>query len=204
MEYKTFSIGEDTIEIPIPGSYKDCFNLIQSDLHRTKDEGGGILKILLKSFISRRTAFHLWLRLAQYKNGFFYPYCNIRYELIQKKYGIHIPSRTLIGYGLYLGHYLGICINSSTIIGNNVNLLQFTTIGAIEGKAAIIGDNVYIGPNTCLVENITIGNNCTIGAGSVVTKDVPKNATVAGVPAKVLNYNNPGRFIGNPWGETKS
>ncbi|MBR2863193.1 MAG: hypothetical protein IKB97_06515 [Bacteroidaceae bacterium] len=198
MDYKTFPIGEDIIEIPIPRSYKDCFHLIQSDLHRT-NSGGGIFKILLKSFISRRTAFHLWLRLAQYKDGFFYPYCNIRYELIQKKYGIHIPSKTLIGYGLYLGHYLGICINGSTIIGNNVNLSQFTSIGANEGKAAIIGDNVYIGPNTCLVENITIGNNCTIGAGAVVVKDIPKNATAVGVPARILHYEQAGRFIGHPW-----
>ena len=166
--------------------------------------GGGILKILLKSFISRRTSFHLWLRLTQYKDGFFYPYCNIRYELIQKKYGILIPSKTLIGYGLYLGHYLGVCINGSTIIGNNVNLSQFTSIGANEGNAAIIGDNVYIGPNTCLVENVKIGSNSTIGAGTIVTKDIPKNATVAGVPAKVLNYNNPGRFIGNPWIKRKN
>ena len=40
-------------------------------------------------------------------------------------------------------------------------------------------------------------NNVTIGAGSVVVKDLPDYATVAGVPAKVLNYNNPGRYIAN-------
>ena len=43
--------------------------------------------------------------------------------------------------------------------------------------------------------NVHIGNNVTIGAGSVVTKDIPDNATVAGVPARVLNYNNPGRYV---------
>lgn len=48
---------------------------------------------------------------------------------------------------------------------------------------------------TCIVENVHIGNNVTIGAGSVVTKDIPDNATVAGVPARVLNYNNPGRYV---------
>lgn len=63
----------------------------------------------------------------------------------------------------------------------------------------MIGDNVYIGPNTCIVENVTIGNNVTIGAGSVVTKDIPDNATAAGNYAKVLNFNNPGRYVGNRW-----
>lgn len=50
-----------------------------------------------------------------------------------------------------------------------------------------------------MVEAVCIGNNVTIGAGSVVTKNIPDNATAAGNYAKVLNYNNPGRYIGNPW-----
>jgi serine O-acetyltransferase len=51
----------------------------------------------------------------------------------------------------------------------------------------------------CIVENVIIGNNVTIGAGSVVTKDIPENATVAGNYAKVLNYDNPGRYIQDKW-----
>ena len=80
-----------------------------------------------------------------------------------------------------------------------MNLSQFTTIGSNEGKAAHIGNNVYIGPSVCIVENVKIGNNTTIGAGSVVTKDIPNNATAVGNYAKVINYNNPGRFILNRW-----
>lgn len=100
---------------------------------------------------------------------------------------------------MYIGHGFGIVVNSSAIIGNNCNLSQLTTIGANDGKAAVIGDNVYIGPNVCLVENVHIGNNVTIGAGAVVTKDIPDNATAAGVPAKVLNYDNAARYINNKW-----
>lgn len=110
---------------------------------------------------------------------------------------IVINRKTKIGYGLYIGHGGPIVINPSTVLGNNINLSQFVTIGSNEGHAAVIGDNVYIGPNCCLVEKIYIGNNVTIGAGSVVTKDIPENATVAGNYAKVLNYNNPGRYIQN-------
>lgn len=116
---------------------------------------------------------------------------------LSRKYGLQIPRNTQIGYGLYIGHGIGIVINPTTIIGNNCNLSQFTTIGSNHGKAAIIGDNVYIGPSVCIVENVIIGNNVTIGAGAVVVKDVPDNATVAGCPARVVSYKTPGRYIHN-------
>ncbi|MCI8674186.1 MAG: serine acetyltransferase [Lachnospiraceae bacterium] len=112
---------------------------------------------------------------------------------------IQLPRQTQVGYGLYIGHGGPVVVNSSTIIGNNCNLSQFTTIGSNEGQAAIIGDNTYIGPNVCIVENVKIGNNVTIGAGSVVTKDIPDNATAVGNYAKVINYDNPGRYIKNRW-----
>ena len=106
-------------------------------------------------------------------------------------------GKTIIGYGLYISHGGPVVVNPSTVIGNNCNLSQFVTIGSNEGKAAVIGDNVYIGPNTCIVEDVCIGDNATIGAGSVVTKDIPSNATAAGNYAKVLNFNNPGIYIQN-------
>ena len=92
-----------------------------------------------------------------------------------------------------------IVISERTIIGNNVNLGQFLNIGTNHRTPAIIGDNVYIGPHVCIVEDVIIGNKSTIGAGAVVVKDVPENATVAGVPAKTLNYNNPGQYIYRPY-----
>jgi serine O-acetyltransferase len=83
-------------------------------------------------------------------------------------------------------------VNPTTIIGNNVNLSQYMTIGENSGgQAAIIGD-VYIGPNVCVIDNVHMGNNVTIGAGSVVTKDIHENATAIGNYAKVINYNNAG------------
>jgi serine O-acetyltransferase len=120
------------------------------------------------------------------------------------KYGLQIYPQTKIGYGLYIGHGIGIIISPSAEIGNNCNLSQFTTIGTNHKKAAIIGDNVYIGPSVCIVEDINIGNNVSIGAGAVVVKDVPENATVAGVPAKILNYKDPGRYVNNRWERNES
>ena len=112
---------------------------------------------------------------------------------------LDIDLRAKIGYGLYIGHNGPVVISGTAQIGNNCNLSQFTTIGSNDGHAATIGDNVYIGPNVCLVEDVVIGSNVTIGAGSVVTKDIPDNATAAGNYAKVLNYRSPGRYIKNPW-----
>ena len=112
---------------------------------------------------------------------------------------IQLDSHATIGYGLYIGHDGPIVVHPTAVIGNNCNLSQFTTIGSNENHAATIGDNVYIGPNVCIVEDVKIGNNVTIGAGSVVTKDIPDNATAVGNYAKVINYNNPGRYITNRW-----
>lgn len=111
---------------------------------------------------------------------------------------ICIPKETKIGYGLYLGHG-NIVVNRTAKIGNNVNLSNFTTIGSNQNTAATIGDNVYIGPNCCIIENVHIGDNVTIGAGSVVTKNIPDNATAAGNYAKILNFENPAKFIKNKW-----
>ena len=110
---------------------------------------------------------------------------------------------TRIGYGFYIGHGMSMVINGGTIIGNNVSVSHFVSIGTNHDTPAIIGNNVYVGPNTSVVEDVCIGSNVTIGAGSVVTKDIPSNATAVGSPASVINYNNPARYIENPYHPTK-
>ena len=123
----------------------------------------------------------------------------VLWKLNRNRDHIQLRRQTKVGYGLYISHGGPIVVNPTAVIGNNVNLSQFTTIGSNDGNAAIIGDNTYIGPNVCIVEDVKIGNYVTIGAGSVVTKDIPDNATAVGNYAKVINYNNPGRYVHNRW-----
>ena len=147
---------------------------------------------------SRTFRFQCALRLSQC-TGITKLFGLILWKLNRTRKFIQLPRETKIGYGLYIGHGGPIVVNKTAEIGNNCNLSLFTTIGTNEGKAATIGDNTYIGPNVCIVEDVTIGNNVTIGAGSVVTKDIPDNATAVGNHARVINYDNPGRFVNRRW-----
>lgn len=92
-----------------------------------------------------------------------------------------------------------VVVNSSAVLGDNIDLYQYTTIGSMFLHAAHIGDNVYIGPSVCIVEDVEIGDGATIGARAVVVKDVAAGETVAGNPAKVISHKQPGRLIYNKW-----
>lgn len=172
-------------------------NYIKSDCYRYvgKFSFGAILKLY---FSSRTFRWQVAFRLCN-GSGIAKLFGLFLWKFNSSKSRIQIPRETKVGYGLYIGHGGYIVVNPTAVIGNNCNLSQFITIGSNHHTAAVVGDNVYIGPNVCLVENVKIGNNTTIGAGSVVTKDIPENATAAGNYAKVLHYNNPGQFIYRKW-----
>lgn len=68
-----------------------------------------------------------------------------------------------------------------------VSILRKKYPGINVFKPTIVGNNVFIGSNTTILPGIKIGNNVVIGASSVVTKDIPDNVVVAGVPAKVIH-----------------
>lgn len=200
MKTEVYELNGKQIRIPIAESYKDCMTLIRSDRYKLSGKMESTLSIVFQSLKPYKSSVLFWLRLCQYK-GWLYPFCKIMCARAKRKNLVALPTRTKIGYGFTIGAQGGMCIaiNGGTIIGNNVGISQFVNIGTNHKTPAIIGDNVYIGPHVCLVDDVKIGSNATIGAGAVVTKDVPENATVAGVPAKVLNYDNPARYIKNPW-----
>ena len=200
MKTEVYDLNGKQIRIPIAESYKDCITLIRSDRYRRYGKKESTLTIILQSLRPYKSSVLFWLRLCQYK-GWLYPLCKIMCARAKRKTLVALPTSTKIGYGFTIGAQGGMCmaINGGTIIGNNVGISQFVNIGSNNSTYAIIGDGAYIGPHTCIVEGVKIGNNATIGAGSIVTKDIPENATAAGVPARVLNYDNPGRFIRRRW-----
>lgn len=101
---------------------------------------------------------------------------------------IHPAAR--IGRGIFLDHATGLVVGSTAVIEDNVSMLQNVTLG---GTGKERGDRhpkirhgVLIGAGAKILGNIEVGHCARIAAGSVVLKPVPHNATVAGVPAKVI------------------
>jgi acetyltransferase-like isoleucine patch superfamily enzyme len=90
----------------------------------------------------------------------------------------------------------GINIGNGSMIGMNVTIatlnhgLSLETRNITYPSPVIIGENVWIGSNSTILPGVTIGDNSVVAAGAVVTKDVPENTVVAGVPAKVVKKIN--------------
>ena len=117
------------------------------------------------------------------------------------KFGISISQNVKIGSGFFISHFGGIIVNPNCIIGKNLNINQGVTLGQVNrGKkkgSPIIGDNVYIATGAKIIGAVKIGNNVAIGANCVVTKDIPNNAVVVGVPGKVISYNGTKDYVNN-------
>lgn len=105
--------------------------------------------------------------------------------------GIEIHPGAKIGQGLFIDHGMGVVIGETAEVGDNVTLYQGVTLGGTgkeKGKRhPTIGNNVFIGSGAKILGSIKVGDNVKIGAGSVVTKPVPSNTTVVGVPGKVVS-----------------
>lgn len=91
----------------------------------------------------------------------------------------------------------GITLGDNCLVGHNVVFATLNHGFASEERQSmlpapiVVGRNVWIGSNSTILQGVTIGDNSIIAAGSVVTKDVPANAIVAGVPARFIRSISP-------------
>ena len=105
-------------------------------------------------------------------------------------FGVDMHPAAVIGRGIMFDHSTGIVIGETASVGDDASILHGVTLGG-SGKAAgdrhpKIGRCVMVGAGAKILGNISVGDCARIAAGSVVLKDVPRNTTVAGVPARVV------------------
>jgi serine O-acetyltransferase len=105
--------------------------------------------------------------------------------------GIEIHPGATIGDGFFIDHGMGVVIGATTIIGCDVTLYQGVTLGGTSLKPGkrhpTLLDGVVVGVGAAILGDILVGENAHVGAGSVVVKDVPANATVVGIPGRVVS-----------------
>ncbi len=109
-----------------------------------------------------------------------------------------LPASCEMGGGTRLGYGgIAVIIHARARIGRNCLIGSCVTIGGKSGWYEVpqIGDNVEIATGAKILGPVRIGNNVIIGANAVVTKDVPDNCVVAGIPAKIIATNvNPADY----------
>ena len=107
---------------------------------------------------------------------------------------IHIGKNVFINMGCKFQDQGGIYIGDGALIGHNVVLATLNHAMSPEDRASMIpapiriGKRVWIGANATVLPGVTIGDGAIVAAGAVVTKDVPENIVVAGVPAVPIRH----------------
>lgn len=109
---------------------------------------------------------------------------------------IHIGKQVFINMGCKFQDQGGIYIGDGALIGHNVVLATLNHTKSPNDRGTMIpapihiGKHVWIGSNSTILPGVTIGDGAIVAAGAVVSKDVPENAIVGGVPATILRYLN--------------
>jgi len=109
--------------------------------------------------------------------------------------GIEIHPKAKIGKNLFIDHGMGVVIGETSIIGDNVTIYHNVTLGGISPsidsdnqrevkRHPTLQDHVVVGSGAQVLGPITVRKNAKIGANAVVTKDVPENGVMVGIPAK--------------------
>ena len=128
--------------------------------------------------------------------------------------GIEIHPKAKIGNNLFIDHGMGVVIGETSDIGDNVTIYHLATLGGISPsinsddqrntkRHPTLMDNVVVGSGAQILGPVTIGKNAKIGANAVVTKDVPQNAIMVGIPAKNVGESSVDDQTFKPYGITE-
>jgi serine O-acetyltransferase len=132
---------------------------------------------------------------------FAYLYNRVLYHHYRFKYGFDISPSTLIGPGLYIGHFGGVVISPHAVLGANVNIAQGVTIGAASRGARkgapTLEDRVWVGAGSIIVGKVTIGHDALIAPGAYVNFDVAPMSIVLGNPGKVVSMSGSIGYVNN-------
>jgi acetyltransferase-like isoleucine patch superfamily enzyme len=118
---------------------------------------------------------------------------------------ISIGAKTVMGQECTISAYQNVSIGRECVIADRVMMIDFDH-GVVDVETPIrlqgiykrdvrVGNNVWIGYGACILRGVTVGDNAVIGTNAVVTGDVPANAVVAGVPARVLRMREEPRTL---------
>ncbi len=158
------------------------------------DKDISFLNLLLLAFSPRMVPITL-LRASQYCHerrflGLFSRFFSMMNVVI---FGLEVSPKVNIHGGLFLPHTVGTVLGARSI-GKNVTIMQGVTLGAAYPDIGfdpmtrpVIEDEVMIGAGAKVIGGIVVGRGAKIGANAVVTRNVPKNATVVGIPARVVD-----------------
>lgn len=169
-------------------------------------EWGSILRVDIQAVYDRDPACTRFLEPVLYFKGFqaiqTHRLAHWLWQKGRRDFALYLQSRASsvfqtdinpaarIGKGMFLDHATGLVVGETAVIGDNVSILHGVTLGGTGKEGADrhpkIRSGVLIGAGAKILGNIEIGACSRIAAGSVVLKPVPPNATVAGVPARVV------------------
>ena len=128
--------------------------------------------------------------------------------------GIEIHPKAKIGKNLFIDHGMGVVIGETSDIGDNVTIYHMATLGGISPsinsddqrntkRHPTLMNNVVVGSGAQILGPIVIGKNAKIGANAVVTKNVPENAIMVGIPAKNVGESSVDDETFKPYGITE-
>lgn len=174
--------GERILDTPVIGSVSDL---------ETLGKTHGIEAVYCPLGDNRRRVelLEYALSLGYHTPNFIHPSVIISPNVSIGERGVYLLPATVIMPCSRINNFVMASVNSSISHHTTVEEGVFLSFGANVGALVNVGKYSYIGINATVMTGVReLGENCLVGAGAVVTKDVPQNAVVAGVPAKILRY----------------